>query len=228
MILAIETSDVLCSVVFWDKGRSILEYNLELPQQHATLVGSLVEKGLDFLAAPERVQTYTQEDIELVVSSIGPGSFTGLRIGLSFAQGFCSGNATALVGVSNHQVLAAQRLKSIEPVFTMIEARRNEVYLAEHEWNSVQFPQIRTHEIVSKTDLPEALPEGAQLICTVELKLEDAVREALVQKKIFLLDTARFSANYLAALGAEKIKIAGADDPATLEPMYIRPFAGAQ
>ncbi len=227
MILAIETSDILCSVAFWENGRSLLEYNLELPQQHATLVGDLVEKGLSFLSAAERLKKYTLDDIDLIVSSIGPGSFTGLRIGLSYAQGFCSGSDLPLVGISNHQVLAAQRIKSVRPVFTMIEARRNEVYLARHLFETDNFPQIAEHQIISKEDLPGALLKGEQLICTAELKLDDSLRETLQQNDILLMDSARFSANYLAALGAEKIKITGADDPATLEPMYIRPFAGA-
>ena len=77
MILAIETSDILCSAAFWDDGRTILEYSLELPQQHAALVGSLVEKGLAFLSAPERVKPYSREDIRLLTASTGPGSFTG-------------------------------------------------------------------------------------------------------------------------------------------------------
>lgn len=227
MILAIETSDILCSVAFWENGRSLLEYNLELPQQHATLVGDLVGKGFHFLSAAERLKKYSREDTDLVVSSIGPGSFTGLRIGLSFAQGFCSGSDVPLVGISNHQILAAQRIKSVRPVFTIIEARRNEVYLARHLFREDDFPEIAEHQIVVKEDLPKVLVKGEQLICSAELKLDDSLREALKQNDILLMDSARFTANYLAAMGEEKYKLQGADDPATIEPLYIRPFAGA-
>lgn len=227
MILAIETSDILCSLAFWDEGRTILEYNLELPQQHAALVGSLTEQGLRFLAASERMKKYSREDIHLLTVGVGPGSFTGLRIGLSFAQGFCSAQQTPIVGVSNHQILAAQRIKAIDPVCTIIEARRNEVYLAKHKIISDSFTRIQEHEIVPKANLADVLPADAQLIYSKDLKLDSEITGSLNAKGILIVDSARFSANYLAALGSEKLAAEGAADPAELEPMYIRPFAGA-
>ena len=227
MILAIETSDILCSIAFWDSGRTILEYSLELPQQHAALVGSLVEKGLAFLAAPERVKRYSREDIQLLAASTGPGSFTGLRIGLSFALGYCAAEQTAIAGISNHQILAAQRVKSINRVFTIIEARRNEVYLAEHEIVSDAYTKIREHKIAAKDDLSDIIPAGAQLICSKDLELGPERIGRMQDNDILLIDSARFSASFLAALASEKIKHEGADNPDELEPMYIRPFAGA-
>ena len=227
MILAIETSDILCSIAFWDSGRTILEYNLELPQQHATLVGSLVEQGFLFLSAPERTRTYSRDDIALLAVSIGPGSFTGLRIGLSFAQGFCSTGRSGIVGVSNHQVLAAQRLKIAEELFTIIEARRNEVYMARHEIVSNTFTQIASHDIVSKSELVEMLPAGAQLVFSKDLKMDAEDLDNLRAKDIKIVDSARFIASVLAGLAEEKQAIHGTDSPAEIEPLYIRPFAGA-
>ena len=227
MILAIETSDILCSVAFWDNGRTILEYSLELPQQHAALVGSLVEKGLTFLSAPERVKQYSREDIRLLTASTGPGSFTGLRIGLSFALGYCAAEDTPIVGVSNHQILAAQRIKSIEPVFTMIEARRNEVYLAGHEIVSDKYTKIREHKIAAKEDLSDIIPSGAQLIASKDLVVSPELINMIKEKGILFIDSARFSASFLTMLASEKITNEGADNPAELEPMYIRSFAGA-
>ena len=109
----------------------------------------------------------------------------------------------------------------------MIEARRNEVYLAQHQQIYQVFTEIESHQIVTKSELFQALPKESQIICTAGLELNSDDRKALDQKDILVLDSARFTANYLAALGTEKYKIHGEDDPATIEPMYIRPFAGA-
>ncbi len=227
MILAIETSDILCSVAFWDNGRTTLEYSLELPRQHAALVGSLVEKGLAFLSAPERVKQYSREDIQLLTASTGPGSFTGLRIGLSFALGYCAAEDTSIVGVSNHQILAAQRIKSVEHIFTIIEARRNEVYLAQHEIVSDRYTKIREHKIAAKEDLSDIIPAGAQLIASKDLVLVPELVGRIRDKGILFIDSARFSASFLAMLASEKVTHEGVDIPAELEPMYIRSFAGA-
>lgn len=227
MILAIETSDILCSLAFWDNGRTVLEYNLEMPQQHATLVGSLVEQGLAFLAAPERKRVYTMQDLDLVTVSIGPGSFTGLRIGLSFAQGFCAGRGLPICGISNHQILAAQSAACDRPIYTIIEARRNEVYLAAHKMLTANLSQIESHNIRAKDTLADDIPEGAQLVTAQGIKLADSVWQALNEKDVIVLNRARFTAGRLALLGMEKYKRDGADNLADLEPMYIRPFAGA-
>jgi tRNA threonylcarbamoyladenosine biosynthesis protein TsaB len=226
MILAIETSDILCSVAFWEKGRTLLEYNLELPMQHAALVGELVNEGLKFLSSDDRSQKYNIDDIHLVAVSIGPGSFTGLRIGLSYAQGLCYGKNIPITGVSNHQALARQRAAKSSALFTLIEARRDEVYLAEHEIISEEYTVIKDHQIIQKNAVSNRIPGGAQVICKKDLKLDENIVNELLKKNICLMNKANFSASLLADLGNEKYRSSGADDLANLEPMYIRPFAG--
>ncbi len=226
MILALETSDILCSVAFWEKGRTLVEYNLELPQQHATILGGLVEQGLQFLSAEERQKKYPVDSIESVSVAIGPGSFTGLRIGLSFAQGFCFGKNLPIAGISNHQVLAAQSIAHIGPLFTAIEARRNEVYLAEHEWVENAYYRILEHRIVPKNELEDTLPEKSQLVLPKELKIAPEILSALKEKQVLLVPERRFTAGVLAELGQKKIERDGQDVLAELEPLYIRPFAG--
>jgi tRNA threonylcarbamoyladenosine biosynthesis protein TsaB len=226
MILALETSDILCSVAFWDNGRTLLEYNLELPQQHATIIGGLVEQGLQFLSAEERQKKYTADSIEAVGVAIGPGSFTGLRIGLSFAQGFCFGKELPIAGISNHQVLAAQSLYMNGPLFTAIEARRNEVYLAEHEWAENGLPRIHAHNIVAKNELRKAVPDRAQLVLPKDINIDPEIISGLIEKQVAIVPDVRFTAGILARLAQKKIAEDGPDTLAELEPMYIRPFAG--
>jgi tRNA threonylcarbamoyladenosine biosynthesis protein TsaB len=226
MVLGIETSDILCGISFFQDGKSLIEYNLELPMQHATLVGQFVDKGLQFLSGEDRNPKYSIDDIELVSVALGPGSFTGLRIGLSYAQGFCFGKNIPIVGISNHQVLATTRPSGWNKVITIIEARRNEVYLAEHAFSDEQFSEIRNHDIVCKEDIANWMDSDTVLIYKDGLELEDELKHQIVHKAGVIL-SAKYSAMILARLGLEKKNRLGADDLDTLEPMYIRPFAGA-
>lgn len=226
MILAIETSDILCSVAFCDEGRTLIEYNLEQPMQHAALVGKLVDNGLKFLCDNERDIKYLIEDISLVVVAIGPGSFTGLRIGLSYAQGFCFARKIPITGVSNHQVLAANRTVAVEPVITLIEARRNEVYLAEHETVAGLLTNIINHRVVDKDRLTNEIEDGSAVIFMPDLDLAESMVRTLAGEKSCAITRAKFSASILAQAGLQKYKLYGGDNLDELEPMYIRPFAG--
>jgi len=216
MILAIETSSTLCSIAFWESNRILVEYESDTPMQHATLIGQFVEKGLK----------KTGRIPDLVTVAIGPGSFTGLRIGLSFAQGFCFGRKIPIVGVSNHQVLAIQKTTSNKPIYSIIDARRNEVYLAKHKTGKIA--EIESHQIVSIEELSEKIPGPAKLICEQSIVIPENSITRFKDKGIEIIPDRKYSAALIAQIGQNIFKKKGADDIETLEPLYIRPFAGVQ
>jgi tRNA threonylcarbamoyladenosine biosynthesis protein TsaB len=226
MILAVETSDVLLSMAFGEDNRILLEYNLEMPMQHAALIGELFESGLSFLGSDRRPRLYSMSDIHLVAVSLGPGSFTGLRIGLSFVQGFCLGRGIPVVGVSNHDILAGQSVDKNRRLFTMIDARREEVYLAEYQRGSGGEMKLLEHRIAPKSLLSGPLPESAELVCRSSVTLPEETIQQLRAKNILLNDRARYSAGFLAALAQQQYNRRGADSLDELEPMYVRAFAG--
>ncbi len=230
MILAIETSDIVCSVALWDdsKKQTIYEANLELPMQHASLLAPLVQNALNFVKRNVDASLFQENEIRLVAVSVGPGSFTGLRIGLSFAKGFCFANQLPLVGISNHQVLAKQVRRPRSHLYTMIDARRDEVYLAHLEFAPDGFPEIVEHDIVLRNRLPEVLPAGSVLVKPFFHDLDADILQKLQLKGVTVHYKGEYLARLIALLGSIKFKKYGADDLEKIEPMYIRPFAGVQ
>ncbi len=226
MVLAIETSNLLCSVAYVKNDLILVEYNHEIPKQHASLVGSLVEKGGEFLSANKLISPNFIDDLQLVAVSIGPGSFTGLRIGLSYAQGLCMGKNIPIVGVNNHQILAENcpcGYKSF--VFTIIDARQDQVYLGKMIRNYTYF-EIEDHRIVDKRTLADEIPENSVLIFSGVACLNEWISNDLLKRKISIINSARYSAALTAKIGWQKYQEKGADNLAELEPLYIRPFAG--
>ena len=188
MILAIETSDILCSVAFREEDRTVIEYNLEIPMQHASYLGRFVNEGLNFISENALQQKNEKPEIDLVCAAAGPGSFTGLRIGLSFAKGFCLGRNIPLTAVSNHQVLACQSAALSGKVYTIIEARRNEVYFSENEFTPEGFPLSKEHQIVRKEKLAETAGPGSRIVVAANLVLDKEILAEFVTNNIDYLD----------------------------------------
>jgi tRNA threonylcarbamoyladenosine biosynthesis protein TsaB len=208
MTLGIETSASACNVALYDSGQILAEYTSHTAAQHASVLGKFVED----------IPLRHKKKITLVAVATGPGSFTGLRIGLSFAQGFCFGRNIPLVGVSNHQLLASQIGNSDGDLYSVIDAHRDELYLARHKNNPLF--EIECLEIIESSKLDKVIPATAQLACAVNLNLKT--------NKINNLTRAEFKASHLAELGLLIFKTKGADEPQKLQPLYIRPFAGVQ
>lgn len=226
MILSIETSGKLCSIAFGNENRTLLEYNLEIPMQHAVLLSTFVKQGLQFLGESSVVSEKDREEVNLVAVAIGPGSFTGLRIGLSYAQGFCFGRNIDIVGISNHQLLAVRRPLGKETVYTVIDARREEVYLARLEISAENYPQLIEHKLVHKAELPASLQSDAALILNEQVILADDILRRIKEDRRCTIQRVRCTASDLLELSGQKQRLEGTDDLSSLEPMYIRPFAG--
>ncbi|MCH4155897.1 MAG: tRNA (adenosine(37)-N6)-threonylcarbamoyltransferase complex dimerization subunit type 1 TsaB [Muribaculaceae bacterium] len=128
-ILNIETSTDVCSVAFTQEG-AVLEHHEEYKgQNHAKVLSPFIESVLKY----SRSRSLS---IDAVAVSIGPGSYTGLRIGLSEAKGLCFGLGVPLIGVNTLQLLTVSAMfnhfiDDESALFVpMIDARRSEVYTA--------------------------------------------------------------------------------------------------
>ncbi len=228
MILAIETSDVICSVAFWDEEnkRTLFESTMEIPMQHATLLSVFVENGINFIDKRIKELISFKREISLVAVSVGPGSFTGLRIGLSFAQGYCFAKNIPIVGISNHQILAFQATPSERQLFSIIDARREEVYFARLKFDKDGLPEIEEHRLVFKDKLPEVIPSGAVIVKPSFHSLDADILQKFQVKGVSVHHKGLYLSRFLAEIGYKKFLKSGADDLKTIEPMYIRPFAG--
>ena len=127
-IILLETSTSLCSTALLEDGVITAERVSSEPRAHAAMTAPFVKEMLDERGL--RVQ-----DCSAVCLSMGPGSYTGLRVGSSTAKGLCFGGGIPLLAVGTLDVLAAQAIEEGLPegckyIVPMIDARRMEVYTA--------------------------------------------------------------------------------------------------
>jgi len=128
IILHIETSTNVCSVALSENGACLFSKSNAEGMNHAALLSVFIAEALEVLKPTNRKP-------DAVAVSSGPGSYTGLRIGVSTAKGLCYGYDIPLISISTLEVLTAQALRTVkdagESLFCpMIDARRMEVYAA--------------------------------------------------------------------------------------------------
>lgn len=142
VILNIETSGEICSVAVSSEGMIEFHAESDKPMEHARLLAPYVDKALEHIARREL-------KLDAVAVSLGPGSYTGLRIGLSLVKGLCFAKDIPLIGIDTLQLLAVKAMFAIadpqgdELLISMVDARRMEVYVGVYDFalNELLKPQ---------------------------------------------------------------------------------------
>lgn len=126
-ILAIDTATEACSVALWNDGTTFAHFEL-CPREHTQRILPLVRAAL----ADAEVKL---TDLDALAFGRGPGSFTGVRIGIGIAQGLALGAELPMIGVSTLATMAqgAWRKTGATRVLAAIDARMGEVYWAEYQ-----------------------------------------------------------------------------------------------
>lgn len=161
LLLALETATDVCSVALFRGEELLAVHETRAPRLHNRLLSVLVEQllqNLDLKAA----------DLQGVGLSSGPGSYTGLRVGASYAQGLCYALGVPLVAVPTLEALAAAALPCMPRpdarLLPLLDARRMEVYAACYaaDLSLVAPAQAR----IADADLPDELAgKGVPVVC---------------------------------------------------------------
>lgn len=215
-ILAIETSTMLGGVAIMDEEGLIAEIRLNVKSTHS----ERLMRGVDLALRLAELQT---SDIDVYCISIGPGSFTGLRIGLSTVKGFAFATGKPVVAVPTLDAFAWNLPFSVYPVCPMLDARKKEVYTALYKWGEGEFKKIIPEssagpdEFIRDIKGPVIfLGEGARLYRETLLSIMG--RNAIFAPP----DRDVPSAASVAHLGLKKALLGEFSDPVTLTPFYIR------
>ena len=170
-IILIETSTALCSVALAENGKVTAYRESSAPKAHASLTAVFIQEMLN-----ER--GITLADCDAVCVSKGPGSYTGLRVGVSTAKGLCFGSKKPLLAVGTLDTLVAQAQMADQAghdligdpkfIIPMIDARRMEVYSAvfachpERSESSALYRQITetAPAIIDENSFAEYLEQG--------------------------------------------------------------------
>jgi len=207
-ILNIETATKNCSVALAKDGKTIL-------------CKEIAEEGYSHA---ERLHVFIDEiikiqDLSAIAVSQGPGSYTGLRIGVSAAKGLCYALGIPLIAVDTLQVLASQAKVSNGLIIPMLDARRMEVYSAIFTSNFENNRAVQA-EIITDNSF-EDLQETLYFVGDCAEKCKAVLNK---ENHIFLGDIKYPSAKEMSFLSFEKYQKNDFVDVAYFEPYYLKDF----
>ena len=149
-ILAVETSTLAGSVALLDDGRVAGQILLDIALTHSERLMAMVDGLL-------RDCGWKAEQLDALAVSIGPGSFTGLRVGIATVKGLALALALPVASVPTLDALASNVPFADAPVCPLLDARKGEVYLAVYRWNDDRPERVSDYLALSPRQAAERL-----------------------------------------------------------------------
>jgi len=227
-ILAIETATEVCGAAIIQNGAVISEASITAPHIHSEKLIGLIDDALRRAAIdPGR--------IDGIAVSIGPGSFTGLRIGLSVAKGIAFACGKPVVPVPTLKALAAQAgreslLNSASLVLTMIDAGREEFYIAAYRDSRGTLQEVTPPRAATPDEVVRRFADEKRIVVMGDGadKFQPWLTVAHPSPSLRFLFPQRArrlcSAAAVGVIGEEELAAGHTADLARLEPAYLKDF----
>jgi tRNA threonylcarbamoyladenosine biosynthesis protein TsaB len=218
-IINIETSTEVCSVSLCKDGKLIaLRENTE-GLNHAKLLTLFIEE----LMKEAKLEF---KDLDAISVSKGPGSYTGLRIGVSTAKGLCYGANIPIIAIGTLQSLCVAAIKQAENLddntwfCPMIDARRMEVFCAFYNNNNEQQIDIKA-EIIDNDSFKDILDQRKVVFFG---NGAEKCKESITHENAIFIDNIQCSSSNMASLSHEAYKNKSFEDIAYFQPFYLKDF----
>jgi len=225
-VLGIETATLVCGAAVVVDRRVIADHWIEEKNIHAERLVSLIGEAMDQAGL-------ANADLDGIAVSVGPGSFTGLRIGVSVAKGLAYAIERPLAAIPTLAALAERIVRESHPpysgyVLPILRARRDEIYCQLLEARDGTLRPLWPPRDATLDQLPELI-ENHDVLMTGEgvdkLAIERSFPPGLGRSlRVANAELARCSAGIIALLGEETLERGEVADLAEIEPQYVKEF----
>ena len=218
MLLALDTSTNTASIALVREERLVAELTWDVGQRHSA---ELLQR-LDWLLETADVKP---ADLTEVAVATGPGSFNGVRVALTVAKSLCFALGARLSAVSTLDVAAWGYASMGDPVWALLDAGRGEVYAAEYSspsTDSANWSPVDGYLVITPQELAQRI-SGRALFCGEwRAETQATLREALGERACFAPQLSTRRAAWLAELASTRLRSGRVENPATIEPLYLR------
>jgi tRNA threonylcarbamoyladenosine biosynthesis protein TsaB len=209
-VLAVETSTLAGGVALLDGDRLVVEYVLDVSVTHSERLMAAVERAL-------QDARWAAEDLQGLVVAVGPGSFTGLRIGVSTVKGLALALEIPVAAVPTLDGLARRLPFAALPVCPVLDARKNEVYASQYRWDGQGMRREWEYLALPPDDLAGRLVEPTILIGDGAGSIVSS-HARMAPPWVSVPSPAA-----VGSLGLERLRAGDVVKPAELAPLYLRP-----
>lgn len=213
-ILHLETTTTNCSVCLAQGGRKLAT------REHASAQYSHAEELHPFILEVLQSAKVNMANLDAVAVSKGPGSYTGLRIGVSAAKGICYALDIPLISVSTLKAMARQVSANEGYVIPLLDARRMEVYSAIYDHANAEVRETQA-EVISEDSFRAYLNAGS---CTLMGPGASKCKTVIQHENATFITDALPSAREMVVLAWEKWQQKDFENVAYFEPYYLKDF----
>ncbi|MEE8399864.1 MAG: tRNA (adenosine(37)-N6)-threonylcarbamoyltransferase complex dimerization subunit type 1 TsaB [Desulfobacterales bacterium] len=215
-ILAVDTATTSCSVAIVDTDAVLAEVTTGIQQTHAKHLMGMIDTVIDRSATPF-------SDLDGFAVTRGPGSFTGLRIGIATVKGLATASGKPLVGVSTLDALAMQGASSSHLICSLLDARRGEVYSSRYRYVNGCLEMERDEAVSTAEKAISDVNETCLFLGNGAVLYRKIIEESLGERAQFapsFHDTIR--ASTVAHLSMTAFETGHTDNVGEFVPVYIR------
>jgi tRNA threonylcarbamoyladenosine biosynthesis protein TsaB len=217
MLLAIDTATRMAGLALYDEINGLI-----LGEETWYSANNHTVELMPRLVHLTDQQGVTADDLTGLVVSLGPGSFTGLRIGLGVAKGLALGRNLPLAGVPTLDVVAHPHKSQKLPIWAVLQAGRGRICVGRYVRHRGRWRRQGDYELTTLEKLCEQIETPALLCGEIDARAAGVIRQQLGQVANIAMPAASLRrAAYLAELGWERLNRGDADDTASLSPIYL-------
>ena len=218
-ILALDTSGMNCSACIINEEKVIADFNINTGTTHSQTLMPMIDSML-------RYSDVSLDDIDVFACSIGPGSFTGLRIGIATIKAFALSNKKAVVGVPSLVGLAYNISNFDGIICSILDAKNDNVYAALFKYENDKPVMIENYITDTIDDLIENLKTKNEKVMFVgdgSVSFKEKLIESLNEKAYFApLHLNNQLSTSIAKAALEKASLGETENCDTLMPMYLK------
>ncbi|MGL5693616.1 MAG: tRNA (adenosine(37)-N6)-threonylcarbamoyltransferase complex dimerization subunit type 1 TsaB [Peptostreptococcaceae bacterium] len=172
-ILGIDTSSNASSVAVIEDNKLICEYTVNTKTTHSQKLMPMIENML-------LISGLNIKEIDAIAICIGPGSFTGLRIGMATAKAIAHVNDLPIIGVNSLEILGSNMNLCDKKICSILDAQRNQVYMGKYEFKNDKVVELQPIDVVEIETLLEEISNQSEewiMVGEAVYKYEDKIKE---------------------------------------------------